>query len=152
MVQMHNLPASKAFLAKVTFRVLPKSRWGSVQGCDYAGHSHPCPVYESTAPMPHKGGSKLRLSLWKHTTSKIEGAWVMTWSMPNKPMAEQNLDPPYGIFASSANSREYYVTQIKSGWGMAPIQTTNAYFHCLDQGPPPAPPAPPSPPPPHPDR
>ena len=80
-------PTSHDHLGKITFGVLPKSRWGTRRDCTYLGVSHVCPVYLSTQPMPHLSADvHSYISLW-HDAG---GAWVMTWAVS---IAEQHPPP-----------------------------------------------------------
>ena len=94
MVRFVDAPTTHAHLGKITFDVLPKSRWGSRRDCTYKGQNHVCPVYLSRAPMPHLSADvNSYISLW-HDAG---GAWVMTWAVSiakhTPPLCVANTNP-----------------------------------------------------------
>ena len=156
MVRFTDAPDTHDHLERITFDLLPKSRWGSRRDCEYKGQKHVCPVYLSRTAMPHLGPNKLPsyISLWHDTA----GAWVMTWAVsrdgstgpPRRATAEKratdqaNFRPPYGTHAASGNTKEIDVSK-------APGWPGGAKFCCdgaCNSVPPPTPRPPPGPTPP----
>lgn len=79
----------------LTFVLQDQSTWSHhTRGCTHLGHNFPCPVYLSVLRRPHPSLGLLHISLWKDTINANEGQWVMTWSVPGRPVDQRNLEQP----------------------------------------------------------